>query len=281
MKNTLRALAIYIPLSVFALVTLVPFAYLICSAFKRPEAFFSSPFLPLTAEGGIDWGGMTFDNFTRLFTQTTIGYALANSFFFASVTSVLATLFSAMGGFALAKYRFPGRSLTMLLIIFTLVVPNALLIAPGYRVIYWLGMIDSYSGVILPIVVPAFGVFLFRQAISAGVPDEMLDAARIDGASEFRVFFAMVLPLVRPMLGAFVMITYLTVWNAYLMPQIVLQSPTNHPLAVMIAQMRGVYVTEYGMLMAGTLVAILPVLLLFLLLQRDFIAGLTSGAVKG
>lgn len=281
MNPWLRRILIYFPLTVFAVITLIPFAYLVCSALKSPETFFTSPFLPRGEDGSIAWDALTLRNFRMLFNETVIGHAILNSFFFASVTAVLATLFSAMGGFALAKYQFRGKTLAMALVVFALIVPHALLIAPTFRVIYWLGMIDTYFGVILPLIAPAFGVFLFRQAITAGVPDEMIEAARIDGASELRIFGVLVLPLVRPMVGAFLMITYLGVWNAYLMPQIVLQTPAKHPLAVMIAQMRGVYVTEYGMLMAGTLIAILPVLMLFLLLQRDFIEGLTSGAVKG
>jgi ABC-type glycerol-3-phosphate transport system permease component len=124
-------------------------------------------------------------------------------------------------------------------------------------------------------------VFLFRQAMLQSVPTEILQAARIDGCGEIRIFFQLVLPLVRPMTGAFILITFLATWNNFIHPQIVLQTPEKFPLAVAIAQLKGLYSTDYGLLMAGTLTSIAPPLALFLLLQKEFIAGLTSGAVKG
>lgn len=241
------------------------------------------------------WGLLTADNFHRLFfgvprsgsdgaesfEPTGVWRATVNSFFFASVTSVLATLGAAMGGYALAKFRFAGRAAIDYIVLAALVIPGALLIAPGYKVLYHLGLLDSYVGLILPGLAPAFGVFLFRQAFRASLPDEMLEAARIDGCGEVRIFFTICVPMVRPMLGAFLLITYLGAWNNFLGPQVVLQTPEKYPLAVWIGQLRGVYGIDYGLIMAGTLVAIAPVLLLFLLLQKEFIAGLTSGAVKG
>jgi ABC-type glycerol-3-phosphate transport system permease component len=134
---------------------------------------------------------------------------------------------------------------------------------------------------ILPGLTPAFGVFLFRQAMVNAVPATLIESARIDGAGEFRIFFTIVLPLVRPMIGAYLMITFLGTWNNFIGPQIVLQDPSSFPLSVAINQLRGLYGTDYGLIMSGTLISIAPVLALFLLLQKEFIAGLTSGAVKG
>ena len=136
-------------------------------------------------------------------------------------------------------------------------------------------------GLIVPGLAPAFGVFLFRQAMINAVPAELIDAARIDGAGEFRIFFTLVFPLVRPMVGAFLMITFLGIWNDFLTPQVVLQSPELYPLSTTLAMLRNLDWNDYGLVLAGTLVAIAPVMCLFLLLQREFIAGLTSGAVKG
>ncbi len=389
-----RKLATYVPLILFAFVTLIPFAYLACSAIKPKSVFFTSPFLPeaglfaidestgdltvvdvtllpetagasevyemtvaitageaepqartirigygSSAEGDLDfvipqgvvvnqplgrieapgamvgagrlvykiaegnpsgafgraWGLLTLNNFDRLFngvpsenadsvvekTDTGIKRAIVNSFFFASVTSVLATLGAAMGGYALAKFRFRGRNFIDNLVLGALVIPGALLIAPGYQLLYWLGLLDSYAGLILPGIAPAFGVYLFRQAMITSLPDEMMEAARIDGCNEIKMFFIMALPMVRPMAGAFLLITYLGAWNNFIGPQIILQDPDKYPLAVWISQLRGVYGIDYGLIMAGTLVAITPVLILFLMLQKEFIAGLTAGAVKG
>lgn len=279
-----KRLSIYVPLLIFAIITLVPFVYLTCSALKGRDVFFSSPFLPTEAGGAwhdVDFSGLTWDNFRNLFSETGIGRATVNSFFFASVTSVLATLCSAMGGYALAKFQFRGRGAVFAIVMASLVVPWTLLLAPGYQLLYWLGLLDSYTGLVLPAIAPAFGVYLFRQAMVNALPNEMMEAARIDGCGELRMFFTIALPMVRPMIGAFLLITYLGTWNNFIGPQIVLQTPEKYPLAVAVAQMKGVYSTDWGMIMAGTLVGIAPVLVLFLMLQRDFIAGLTAGAVKG
>ncbi|MEM7626926.1 MAG: carbohydrate ABC transporter permease [Planctomycetota bacterium] len=249
----------------------------------------------LRGGGGVAWGLLTDDNFKRLFKgvpppnsdgtvppkPTGVWRAIVNSFFFASVSSVLATLGAAMGGYALGKFRFRGRGLIDNTVLAALVIPGALLIAPGYQLLYWFGLLDTYTGLILPGIAPAFGVFLFRQAMITSLPDEMMEAARIDGCGEIKMFFTMALPMVRPMAGAFLLITYLGAWNNFIGPQIILQDPDKYPLAVWISQLRGLYGIDYGLIMAGTLVAIAPVLGLFLLLQKEFIAGLTAGAVKG
>lgn len=278
----LKMLSIYSFLVIFAVITLVPFAYLLFSAFKSQESFFSFVFWPTDgAWYNIDWDGFTLSHWKTLFFDAGIVRATVNSFFIASVTAILATLFSAMGGYALAKYRFRGQGFTIWLVLGSLVIPFALLIAPGYQLLYWLGLLDTYAGLILPGIAPAFGVYLFRQAFISSMPDALIEAARIDGCGDIRIFFQIALPMVRPMVGAFLLITYLATWNNFISPQIVIQSADKMPLSVFVAQLRTPYGTNYGLIMAGTLIAVFPVLVLFLLLQRDFIAGLTAGAVKG
>ena len=275
-------LIVYLLLTVFAVITLVPFVYLLFSAFKSQDTFFSFVLWPTKgAWYQVDWDGFTLSHWYTLFFEAGILRATVNSFFISSVTALLATLFSAMGGYALAKYRFPGRAIITWLVLGALVIPFALLIAPGYQLLYWLGLLDTYSGLILPGIAPAFGVYLFRQAFISSMPDALIEAARVDGASDIRIFFQIALPMVRPMIGAFLLITYLATWNNFISPQIVIQSADKLPLSVFVAQLRTPYGTQYGLIMAGTLVAVFPVLVLFLMLQRDFIAGLTAGAVKG
>lgn len=271
----------YVLLGAAAMATLVPFVYLLCASVKTGDDLSRFLFLP-EGDGwlGVAWDRLTLANFGKL-GDLEFGRPLLNSFFLASVTSVLATLFSAMGGYALAKFSFRGREVITNVVLAGLVVPGALLIAPTYQLLYHFGLLDSFAGLILPAVAPAFGVYLFRQSMLNGVPDEILESARIDGCGELRIFFTMVLPLVRPMIGAFLMITFLGTWNNFIGPQVVLQSQEKFPLAVAIAQLRDVYSQDTGLIMAATLVSVGPVLFLFLLLQREFISGLTSGAVKG
>ncbi len=273
---------VYAALVFFAIITLIPFAWMLTSALKNQHDYFASFFLP-RGDGwlGVAWDRLTLENFRRLFTEFPIGRAMLNSWMLASVTSTLATLACAMGGYGLAKFSFRGREPVTAVVLGALIIPGPILIAPSYQLLWQLGLLNSYAGLILPALTPAFGVFLFRQTMLNAVPTELLEAARIDGAGEFRIFFTIVIPLVRPMIGAFLLITFLGAWNNFIGPQIVLQTAELFPLSVAINNLRGLYATEYGLIMAGTLVSIAPVMCLFLLLQREFITGLTSGAVKG
>lgn len=268
-------------LVLLAIVTLVPYVWLIIASLKGQDDFFSAIFLP-PGDGafGIGWDKLSLDNYRALFN---LGFEvnLINSVFYSATTALFATLICAATGFVLAKHQFRGRNLITLVVLGALIVPPTLLLAPGYELLYDLNLLDTSWGLLLPLIAPAFGVFLFRQAVIQSVPDELLEAARIDGCSEWSVFFIVVLPLVRPMIGAFMLITFLGMWNNFISPQIVLQTADKQPLSVAIAQLRGVYKTDYGLLTAATVVSVLPVAALFLFLQKQFISGLTSGAVKG
>jgi multiple sugar transport system permease protein len=272
----------YLALIAAAILTLIPFAYMVCGAFKTNDGF-AWLFLPTDRHSflGIAWYRLTTIHLHQLIFELGLGRNVLNSLFLSSVTSVSATLCCAMGGYALAKFRFRGHSAVSFLVLGSLILPAALLIAPTYDLLFHMNLLDSYAGLILPAITPAFGVFLFRQASLSGVPDALLEAARIDGCGEIKIFFGIVLPMVKPMIGAFLLITFLATWNNFIAPQIVLQTADKFPLSVAVAQLRGVYGQDYGLMMAGTLISILPVVVLFMLLQREFIAGLTSGAVKG
>jgi multiple sugar transport system permease protein len=273
---------IYALLVVCAAITLVPFLWMITSAVKSREDFFSAVFLP-HGNGflGIAWDRLTLDNFRRLFAEMGLGRAMLNSVFLASVSSLCATLFCAMGGYALAKFSFRGRSWLTPLVLAAVIIPPPLLLAPGFELVYHLGLLDTYAGFLLPGLAPAFGVFLFRQAMLNSVPTEFIESARLDGCGEIRIFFKIVLPLVRPMVGAFLILSFLAVWNNFVGPQLIMQSAARQPLAVAMNNLRGLYGIDYGLVLAGTLFSIAPIMCLFLLLQREFISGLTSGAVKG
>jgi ABC-type glycerol-3-phosphate transport system permease component len=144
------------------------------------------------------------------------------------------------------------------------------------------GWIDSYAAILVPGAVSVFGMFLFMQAMK-GIPDELLQAGRVDGCSELRLWWEVALPIIRPMIGAYTLLSFMGAWNSFLWPQIVLQDQAKYTLPIGLANMIGLpeYQTPYGVLMAGTLLSILPVVVLFFVLQRDFISGLATGAVKG
>ena len=273
-----KPLGVHVLLSAFAWLILVPFLWMACAAFKRQQDIFTTPFLP--------WGrlhDLTLDNFRVLFTREPYARWLVNSLFVSSLQTALAVTLSSLGGFALAKYRFAGKRLLMAVMFATLLLPAQVLYpSGGIDLVRRLGWVDSYLAVIVPGSVSVFGMFLFMQAMK-GVPDELLQAARVDGCSELRLWWEIALPIVRPMVGAYTLLSFLASWNAFLWPQIVLQDETRYTLPLGLSGMIGLaeYETRYGVLMAGTLLAVLPVLVLFFVLQRDFIAGLTRGAVKG
>ncbi len=282
-RVSVGALAVYAVLLIASVVVAVPLFYLVVSSFKSEADFLDSVFLP-KGDGlfGVGWERLTTEQFRELFSPPIgIGRAMLNSIFLASVTSVLGTLICASAGYALAVYRFRGRAAAEWIVIAALVIPPPLLIAPSYRWLYQLGLLDSYWGVILPAVAPVFGVYLFKQATVQSLPRSILEAARLDGANELSLFLSIGLPMLRPMVGAFLIITFLAMWNNFIGPQIVLQSASKQPLSVVIYLTQTSYYADYGLLMAGTLVSVLPVMVLFLLLQREFITGLTAGAVKG
>ena len=283
--GNLYRVIMHLLLGLFAIITLVPFVWMICGSLKSAEDFFGALFLP-SGEGtfGIAWDRLTLDNYREILGGRKADFLRAgmNSVLLASATSLLATLFAAMGGYALAKFEFRAKRLITGLVLLVLLVPAPLLLAPTYQLLYQLGLLDTYMGLILPAAGSAFGVFLFRQAMLNSIPNALIESARIDGCGETRIFFSIILPLVRPMTGAFLMITFLATWNNFITPQVILQSPENFPLAVAIANLRDAYNSqEYGIFTAATLFSIAPIACLFLFLQREYLQGLTSGAVKG
>jgi multiple sugar transport system permease protein len=271
-------------LALVGAVMLMPFAWLICAAFKDKDVLNEYMFLPPPQK--ISSTTINLDNFRTLFTdkatvQGPVNFwrYVGNSIFLASAATFLGVMFCSMGGYALAKYRFRGRGFVQMFMLASLTIPTVALLAPNIEVIWRLGWMDSYKALLVPGCVGVFGVFLFRQAILA-VPDELLEAGRIDGCGEFRIYLSLVMPLVRPMTAAFCLITFLGAWNAFLAPNIYIQTQAKLTLPVVLNQYLGEYVQHYGVFLAGTLLAIIPPAVLFLALQREFISGLTSGAVK-
>jgi ABC-type glycerol-3-phosphate transport system permease component len=253
----------------------VPFAWLTCATLKSPADQYAHLFLP-------SFDHLTLDNFRQLFTDQPFGRWLLNSIFLAATQTVSVVTLSSLGGFALAKYRFRGQKLLMTLMLLTLLLPGQVLLASSYELLHHFHWTNTYLAILVPGAVSVFGMFLFRQSM-AHVPDELLQAGRIDGCSELRLWWEIALPVVRPMVGAFTLMTFLGCWNSYLWPSIVLQDEAKYTLPMGLANMMSLpeYQSDYGILMAGTLLSILPVVVLFFALQKDFIAGLASGAVKG
>lgn len=276
-KAWLLGIPLHALLAIAAAASLAPFAWLICASFKSGNDLFAYSFLPWSHLNRI-----TGSNYTRLFSQNPFARWLLNSIFLSSTQTVMAVALASLGGFALAKYRFRGRALITALMFATMLLPYQVLLPSSYELMYHFGWVDSYLAILVPGTVNVFGLFLFRQAMQS-VPDELLQAGRMDGCSEIYIWWEIALPLVRPMIGAFTLLSFTATWNSFLWPQIILQSEIKYTLPIGLFNMNGMpgYQTDYGVLMAATLLSVLPVAILFFVLQKDFIAGLTSGAMKG
>ncbi len=275
---------LYITIVLLAAVALMPLVWLVAAAFKSSDDFYKYNFFPplhrLYERDPVTQWPLGVQNFVSLFTQLPYLRFLVNSLFVTCVIVLVQLFFASLGGFALAKYEFRAKRPIMLLMLATMMLPAQVMLAPLYELVYRLGVMDSHLGLILPGMVSVFGMFLFRQSMMQ-IPDDLLQAARIDGCSEFGLYWNIALPVTRPMVGAFCLMSFMGTWNSFLWPQIILQSKDLFTLPIGLSSMVGLYKEDYGALMAGTLLSILPVAALFFLLQREFIAGLTSGAVKG
>jgi ABC-type glycerol-3-phosphate transport system permease component len=260
-----------------ALLFLTPFVWLVCASFRRPGDFFNYAFIPWD-----DPSRLTISNYTWLFTRQPFLRWMFNSLFLASAHTVLVVTLSSLGGFALAKYKFAGRRVLMVIMLATMMLPAQVLLPSSYELMYRIGWMDTYAAILVPGAVSVFGMFLFMQAMR-GVPDELLQAGRVDGCSELRLWWEIALPVVRPMIGAYTLLSFMGSWNSFVWPQVVLQNQDHFTLPIALTNMIGLpeYEAPLGGIMAGTLLSILPIAILFFVLQKDFIAGLTSGAVKG
>ena len=292
-RNRAATLAIHVALLALALLSIWPFLWLVCATFKIQPDIFRFAFLPHGAADDAQtiealaklqtrWGRLTLDNYLGLFTTRPFAAWLINSVFLACTHTVVVVTLSSLGGFALAKYRFAGKRPLMVLMLVTMVLPGQVMLPSSYELVRGFGWLNTYWAILVPGAVSVFGMFLFMQAMR-GVPDELLQCGRLDGCSELRLWWEVALPIIRPMIGAFTLLTFMGAWNSFLWPQIILQDTRRYTLPVGLSSLIGLPSddTPYGLLMAGTLLSVLPVAVLFFILQKDFVSGLASGAVKG
>ena len=207
--------------------------------------------------------------------------ALMNTFIVGISIAVAQVVFSAIAGFAFAKLNFRGRKFFILFIVGTMMLPSQLGIIPLFMLVKNLQMIDTLYALIVPALVTAFGVFWMRQIIDAQVPNELLEAASIDGASVPRIFFGVVLPIIRQSSFVLGLFAFLAAWNDYLWPTIVLQTPRNFTLQVALTQLKPMYGLDYALQMGGAFLATAPLLILFIFVGRKLVSGVMDGAVKG
>ena len=226
----------------------------------------------------IVWDKFT-SNYRNLWKTVPYNRYFINSVFIATASTLLTLFFCSLGGYAFAKYDFRGQKILFGILLASMMVPFQVLLVPLFGLMYDIGWLNSYKAIVIPFSVGAFGVFLMRQFI-VSIPSELLDAARIDGCSEFGIYYRVVLPIIKPALGALTIYSFLGSWNGYLWPLIILRDEAKYTLPIGLANLVGIYRQDYGMLMAGTLLSLMPIVILFLAMQREFVQGITLGSVK-
>lgn len=275
-KRRLSVVLLHVVVVSGALLTMLPIAWMVYASFKTTtEIFMFPPWLPPA-----EW---SFENYRRLLVEWHYPYWYINSIVYAAVVTVFVLFFCSLAGFAFAKYFFRAKNLLFVILIGSTMIPFQLILIPLFILMSRIDWINHPYSMIIPWVAPAFGIFLMRQYIQA-VPSELMESARIDGASELRIYARIVLPLVRPGLTTLAILTFLGSWNSFLWPLMVLRGNEVITLPVGISSMASQATgsaTPYGEMMAASTMVSIPVIVLFIMLQRHFISGLTIGAVKG
>jgi multiple sugar transport system permease protein len=269
----LRALALNAAVVFVALLVMFPLLWMLSVSFMATgeAAAFPPPLWPKT------W---TLQHYRDLFVTQGMGRYLWNSLALATMATGLALLFTVPAGYAFAKLRFRGRERLFQLLVAALVVPAQIGTLPLFLMLKGMGLVNTYAGALVPWLASIFGLFLVRQ-YSLSIPDEMLEAARIDGASEGQIFRRVVLPTLQPIIVTLALFVFLGSWNDFLWPLIILTDQSNYTLPVALAALSREHVQDIEMMMAGAVITVAPVLILFLALQRYYIRGMLAGSVKG
>lgn len=261
----------FVVLLLGASVTLFPFVWMLITSVKPFAELFNLAFWPQEP---------TAENYQTVLQETQFWRWFLNSLLIAGVTTVSVLLFDSLVGYTLAKFDFPGKHLIFIAILSTLMIPTEMLVIPWYVGVVDLQLTNTYFSIMFPGLITAFGVFLMRQFFDT-LPNDMLEAARIDGMSEIGIFWKIALPLVKPALASLAIFTFLGNWNAFLWPLVVIQSPELRTLPVGIALFSGEAGTQWGLIMAASSLAVIPVLAVFAFFQKQIIEGIVLTGMKG
>ncbi len=256
----------------FTAVALVPLAWMLSSSVKGQGEVFVLPIQWIPAQPA--WG-----TYTQALSRYNFGRYINNSLFVSTAITLLSVGLSSLAGFGLAKYRFPGRDLLFLLVLATMMLPLEVILVPMFLITKQLHWLNTYQGLIMPMAIEAFGIFLMRQYI-LGIPDTLIEAARIDGASEVTIFGRVILPLCKPALATLAIFSFRESWDLFMWPLIILTKDELKTLPLGIALFESAYQTAYNELMAVAAISLIPVTLLFFLFQRAFIQGIALTGLK-
>jgi ABC-type glycerol-3-phosphate transport system permease component len=222
---------------------------------------------------------VTLDNFARVFSAWPVGQWFSNSVTVTALTTIISVVVSVMAGYGFAKLRFPAKTPLFLLLLSTMMIPTQAILVPQFRLVNALGLVGTFWAVIIPGAAATFGIFLARQFMLA-IPTELIEAAKIDGAGPVRIFWSIVLPLSKPLLAVLTLLSLMYQWNDFLWPLIVLRDPSLYTLPIGLQFLQGQYQTDYGALMAMTLITVGPLVVLFLAFQRWFVQGFATSGIR-
>ena len=264
----------YVGLLFAGLLSVYPFYYIFIIGTRSQDSI-NDPTPPITA------GGHFWENFGRVLEKDDVNFfkGVGNSLIVSSVVTLSVVLTSTLAGFAFAKLRFKGSNVLLLVVLLTMMVPAQLGLIPLWGMMQSFGWFDTLYAVIVPFLTSAFGVFMMRQYISSAVPDELIEAARVDGCSTFRTYWNVVVPAILPAAGVLALLTFMEQWNSYFWPRAILTTD-NPTLQVSVAFISYGYYTDYSMVFAATAVATLPLVVVFIVFGRQIISGIMEGAVK-
>lgn len=272
-KESLATLLIHAFLIVLSIFMILPFIWMLSTSFKLPQDVFGYPPVFFNENSSLV-------HYRFLIAEKNLLRILWNTFFIAFAFTTFSLFFCSLGGYGFAKYRFPGRDFLFGFLLATMVVPFAVTMVPSFIVVRELGWVDKFAGLIVPGAANAFGIFFMRQYISS-ISNELLDAARIDGATEFDIYWRVIVPVIVPGLTSLGLIFFMGSWNSYVWPLIILKTPANFTMPLAIASFGGaVGLTNYPGQMAMAVISIIPLLNIFLMFQRRFVEGVMAGAVK-
>lgn len=273
LRQWFEKFGLYFLLVIGAVVSLTPFYWMFVGATQQSGDILSIPpsFLP---------GTNALENLQGLRDQIGFLRALGNSLGIAVIYTVLGVFICSLSGYAFAKFRFKGRDALFFVLLLAIMIPYQVTLVPLFEMMTALGWIDTWQAIILPNLAFPFGIFLMRQNMRS-IPDDLLEAARVDGCGEFRIFLRIALPTMRPALAALGIFMFMFQWNNFMWPLIALRSESAYTLPVALSTLIGLQERDYGELMMGTTLATVPIIILFLVLQRQFISGIFGGSVKG
>lgn len=272
-KNRIQTVCFYIIAAALAVVSMIPFLWMLSTSFKSRGALMSIP---------IEWipKEPTLAAYVKVFSKFPFAKTIGNSLFISVSYTLITLLSSSMAAFAFAKLRFPGNSVLLKCYLATMMIPTQVTMIPLFVIMNKMGLTDTYASVILPSVFRPFAVFMLVQQMRT-IPNDFLDAAKIDGANVFQVFWKVALPLCVPSLATLSITTFMEAWNDYLWPLLMLTDRNKMTLPIALSTLNGQYATEYNVLMAGSLISMIPIILIYLFAQRQFKDGMMAGGIKG